>query len=169
MIRRDALRILFMVLVVAVNIGCDQSTKFFAKKYLQGRGTVRVVDDFFILRYAENNGAFMSIFSPLPRGARIALLTVLPGLAMAWLSWRLLRRRDMAALPLFALCCILGGGISNIADRVTNNEFVVDFMNVGIGSLRSGILNFADLSIVLGVGIIAWLSLRGGNGMEWLR
>jgi signal peptidase II len=168
MIKNNALRILIVLAIVFINIGCDQSTKYYAKKYLQGRGTVRVVDDYFILRYAENNGAFLSVFSPLPREARIILLTVLPGLAMAWLCWRLLSRREMEHLTLFALCCVLGGGISNIADRITNNEYVVDFMNLGIGSLRTGILNFADLSIVLGVVIIACLSFRG-RGMEWLR
>ena len=31
---------------------------------------------------------------------------------------------------------------------------VIDFMNVGIGSLRTGIFNVADMAIMLGAGIL---------------
>jgi signal peptidase II len=31
---------------------------------------------------------------------------------------------------------------------------VIDFMNVGIGSLRTGIFNVADMAILLGAGIV---------------
>jgi signal peptidase II len=31
---------------------------------------------------------------------------------------------------------------------------VIDFMNVGIGPLRTGIFNVADMAIMLGVGIV---------------
>jgi signal peptidase II len=46
---------------------------------------------------------------------------------------------------------IIGGGFSNLADRVFRGDMVVDFMNVGIGRLRTGVFNVADLSIVVGV------------------
>lgn len=35
-------------------------------------------------------------------------------------------------------------------DRIFNNGLVVDFMNFGIGNIRTGILNVADLSITFG-------------------
>ena len=35
-------------------------------------------------------------------------------------------------------------------DRILFGGYVTDFMNFGIGSLRTGILNFADMSITFG-------------------
>ena len=53
-------------------------------------------------------------------------------------------------LQIACISTIIGGGISNIFDRILFSGFVTDFMNFGIGSLRTGILNFADMSITFG-------------------
>jgi signal peptidase II len=37
---------------------------------------------------------------------------------------------------------------------------VVDFLNVGIGSLRTGIFNVADMAIMLGVALLLLAELR---------
>ena len=46
---------------------------------------------------------------------------------------------------------MLSGGIGNLWDRVIPDGRVIDFMDVGIGSLRTGIFNVADLCITTGV------------------
>jgi len=38
-----------------------------------------------------------------------------------------------------------------LIDRIFNEGRVIDFMNIGIGSLRTGIFNVADIAITLGV------------------
>ena len=38
-----------------------------------------------------------------------------------------------------------------MVDRLFNDFKVIDFMNFGIGGLRTGILNAADLSVTFGV------------------
>jgi signal peptidase II len=53
-------------------------------------------------------------------------------------------------LQMVCISTIIGGGISNIFDRILFGGYVTDFMNFGIGSLRTGILNFADMSITFG-------------------
>jgi len=55
------------------------------------------------------------------------------------------------ALSILALSLIFSGGLSNFYDRIANNGAVVDFLNIGIGSLRTGIFNVADIAIMLGV------------------
>jgi len=45
---------------------------------------------------------------------------------------------------------ILGGGLSNLYDRIAYGK-VVDFMNMGIGDLRTGIFNVADMFILAGI------------------
>ena len=48
---------------------------------------------------------------------------------------------------------VIAGGSSNLIDRIARGS-VVDFMNVGIGSLRSGIFNFADVALMFGLVLI---------------
>ena len=48
------------------------------------------------------------------------------------------------------MALIAGGGTSNLLDRIMDGGRVTDFLNVGIGSLRTGIFNFADMAILAG-------------------
>jgi signal peptidase II len=48
-----------------------------------------------------------------------------------------------------AVGAIVGGGLGNLWDRIQLGV-VRDFMNVGIGSLRTGIFNVADMAITFG-------------------
>lgn len=149
--KKKIVRILLIVLVISINIGCDQSTKYLAKKHLEGAGTVSVAGDYFILHYTENRGAFLSIFSTVPGALRILLLLVAPAAVLILTTGYVMIHENIRLPFLFALCCLLGGGISNVMiDRLFNNGYVIDFMNIGIGAVRSGIFNFADLSIVFG-------------------
>jgi signal peptidase II len=51
-----------------------------------------------------------------------------------------------------ALIC--SGGLGNLIDRLTHGGYVTDFLNVGIGPLRTGIFNVADFALLVGLGII---------------
>lgn len=149
--KKNIPRILVIILIICINIGCDQSTKHLAKKHLQGAGTIEVAGDFFILRYAENRGAFLSIFSAMPAILRTLLLLIAPAIALVLMTCYVIKNKNIPGPYLFFLCCLLGGGISNVMiDRLFNNGYVIDFMNIGIGNIRSGIFNCADLSIVVG-------------------
>ena len=46
---------------------------------------------------------------------------------------------------------MFGGGVGNLIDRVLFENGVIDFLNVGIGNLRTGIFNVADMAIMTGV------------------
>jgi signal peptidase II len=52
---------------------------------------------------------------------------------------------------LISLALIFAGGIGNIIDRLLFEKHVSDFINIGIGDLRTGIFNFADVYVTLGV------------------
>ena len=52
---------------------------------------------------------------------------------------------------------VLGGGFSNLLDRMLKSGAVADFMNIGIGNVRTGIFNLADVAIMVGAGVLlAW-------------
>jgi len=49
------------------------------------------------------------------------------------------------------LALVSGGGIGNWLDRVLHDGAVTDFVSIGLGSLRTGVFNLADLAVVAGV------------------
>ncbi len=51
----------------------------------------------------------------------------------------------------------------NLLDRVLHHGRVIDFMNLGIGNLRTGIFNVADVFITAGIVLVLSLSLRQQN------
>jgi signal peptidase II len=54
--------------------------------------------------------------------------------------------------PSFGIALFLAGGVSNWIDRALRGS-VVDFLNIGVGWLRTGIFNVADVAIMVGVAI----------------
>jgi len=45
--------------------------------------------------------------------------------------------------------------VGNLIDRVIYGGAVVDFVSVGLGGLRTGIFNLADVAITTGVVLVA--------------
>jgi len=104
------------------------------------------------LQYAENPGAFLSLGADLPDWARAALFSFGGGLILLGCGIAAFRRRGNLRAS-WGLALVFAGGISNLADRLARGS-VVDFLNVGIGSLRTGIFNVADMAVLLGVGLL---------------
>jgi len=160
--KKNAPRVFVIVFVISMNIGCDQSTKYLAKKYLSPSNYIQVIDDYVVLHYAENKGGFLSLFSSLPYVVRVIVLSIIPSIFLVLITYYVLSNKEMSLLYAVALCSIIGGGLSNIADRF-NNDYVIDFMNIGFGNIRSGIFNFADLSIMLGSFLVLLLTFARGR------
>lgn len=67
---------------------------------------------------------------------------------------------------LFGVALFVAGGASNLVDRITYG-MVIDFMNDGIGSVRTGIFNVADMAIMLGAVILVLEGRRfGGHALR---
>ncbi len=126
MTRAPALRVLVIALLVLVNIGCDQMTKELSRSYLRGHGTVRVVGTVLVLRYVENEGAFLSLGSTLPAPVRIGLFVAFPLVALAGLVIAMVRSPSLSWTLLTGLSFIAGGGFGNLIDRVFRGGRVSD-------------------------------------------
>jgi hypothetical protein len=68
-------------------------------------------------------------------------------------------RHGYVGLSGLGLVLFAAGGFSNWIDRVLQGR-VIDFLNVGIGPLRTGVFNVADMAIMLGVGLLAVDAIR---------
>lgn len=132
-------------------IGCDQVTKVVAIDMLKGLEPIHYLWGMFRLEYAENPGAFLGLGRSMPDELRFWIFTVAVGVAMAFTVYIVLRKPQKLFHTL-ALSLLAGGGISNFLDRAFRQEgHVIDFMNVGVGDLRTGIFNIADVAIMTGV------------------
>ncbi|MEN8162170.1 MAG: signal peptidase II [Myxococcota bacterium] len=62
-----------------------------------------------------------------------------------------------------ALGLVAGGGFANWLDRVLGDGSVTDFVSLGVGALRTGIFNLADVAIVLGVLLLLRVGSRAAE------
>lgn len=143
---------MLLCLLLAATAGCDRVTKHLAVTTLAGMpeqsylgGTVR-------LDYHENAGGFLSAGATWRPEVRAVVFQAANGLfllATVFMAARFKWSRLAAA----GLVMFLAGGISNLVDRIALGS-VIDFLNVGIGPVRTGIFNVADVAIMAGIGLL---------------
>jgi signal peptidase II len=151
---------LVLLLAMACTIGCDRVTKHVASTTLAGAPGRSFFADTLRLEYAENTGAFLGLGAAWPPHVRLTVfaLAALVGLALIVRIGRRLRHVPPA---LVGLALIAAGTLSNLADRIAYGS-VVDFLNVGIGALRTGIFNVADVAIFGGAALVVAFGRRAG-------
>lgn len=155
-------RLFALLFVLFACVACDQGTKSIAQNHLSTTEPIILLNGMVRLQLMENPGAFLSLGAALPPVAQFWIFTILVGVALVGAAVYLVREAHrIAAVTLIAIALLLGGGIGNLIDRLVNEGRVIDFMNVGIGSLRTGVFNVADMAIMAGVALIMLSALRG--------
>jgi signal peptidase II len=152
---------LVLLIAIGATIACDRVTKHVATTTLSDAPSRSFFADTFGLGYAENTGAFLGLGGDWPRPVRTAVFGVGSGLLLVALVV-VARRERWPGRALLGVALFVAGGASNLFDRITYG-MVVDFMNVGIGALRTGIFNVADMAIMLGAGILILEGYRSGR------
>ena len=151
MIARISARVAMLVAVVAT-IGCDRVSKHIATATLAGEPGRSYFADTIRLEDVENTGGFLSLGATLPSAARTAVFTIGTGFMLLLLVGAALRLR-WQGWSLIGTGLVLAGGASNWVDRLVRGS-VVDFMNIGVGPVRTGIFNVADMAIMVGVAVL---------------
>lgn len=145
-------KVLLFCLSSLLFIGCDRLTKDLAKEHLMDQAPITYLHNTVVLEYVENTGAALSLGDSLPKPVSFWLLSVLPLLFLVILFVYAIRKADaLNNWKLLAFSLIFAGGLGNIIDRIAFDRHVTDFMNVGIGNLRTGIFNVADMCVTTGV------------------
>ncbi len=150
-----------IVLMLTACVGCDQITKAMARQYLAAEPPLSGFYDTIRLQYAENAGAFLSLGTEWSQAVRVLMFQILTGLWIGGLFVFLVRSPNLPTSVLLSWSLVLGGGVGNLLDRLLHNGRVIDFMNVGIGPLRTGIFNVADVCITVGVIMLIVQSVHG--------
>ncbi|MFE0526263.1 signal peptidase II [Micromonospora parva] len=144
-----------VVLIAAVVLAADQLTKYWAESALSGGQTITVLGDLLQLRLVYNPGAAFSIGSAYTWIFAVFAATAVVGVTVVAL--RVTSRAWAVALGL-----VLGGATTHLLDRLFREPgfargHVVDFIDYAgffVG-------NVADIALVVGVGIVMLLNVRG--------
>jgi len=153
-----------LLLALTCTIACDRVTKHVAMTTLAGTPGHSYFGDTVRLSYAENTGGFLSLGTSLPDGVRTFLFTGVTGvllIAMGVIAFR----RQWDRWSALGLVLFVSGGASNWIDRALHGR-VADFLNVGIGSFRTGIFNVADVALMGGALLLAVAHFRR-TGSPW--
>ena len=144
-------------------VGCDQVTKGVVRAHLVVGEGQSFLGDTIRLTHAENSGAFLSFGDALPDHIKSSIFIVGVGLVSLGALLAALFARGFGRWQVVALSLIASGGIGNWIDRLTNDGRVTDFLNVGIGSLRTGIFNVADMVLLAGVALFFFQGRRSSS------
>lgn len=146
-------KLVLISLIVGGSVGCDQATKVLARQHLDGSAGYSFLGNTIRLTYTENTGAFLGMGSSLPPGIRMAIFVVFVALLLTGLLIWLLRTSPISNPAVVATSLFIGGGVGNLIDRIRFEGGVTDFMNLGIGGVRTGVFNAADVFIVAGFAV----------------
>ncbi len=157
--QKKTIKFILLLFLIALNVGCDQVSKIIVRQKVDYNENISIIKDRIILTKVENTGAFLSMGDELPAIVRFTLLSLFPIVVLGFGLYYLFAN---AKLPLgiqLGICFLLGGGIGNIYDRLKFGS-VTDFLHIDFGLFRTGVFNFADVSIMIGIGILLVQSFK---------
>ena len=138
-------RIFWMAAVLVVVL--DLATKLVAEATLLLTPGIPVIGDWFQLRLVYNRGAAFGLHvGPYSRwvffGVAVVAVLVLNRMSVQTSVGDRFRQ--------LALGLVAGGAAGNLIDRIRSSRGVVDFLDVGVGSLRWPTFNVADIAVSCG-------------------
>ncbi len=144
-------RNVFIVLLITFNIAIDQITKVIVRANIEIREVIELIGDKFILTNVYNKGAFLGMGSDMNPTLRTIFLLILPAIVLTYVIYYIIKTKELDRLSLIAFCCIIGGGIANVFDRIVFGK-VTDFFFIDLGGVfKTGIFNVADISVTTGM------------------
>jgi signal peptidase II len=148
---RNVWRLALVGVLLVGCVGCDQVSKEIARAQLSLGESHSFLGDTFRLIHVENPGVFLGIGANLPELVRVVLFQGAIGLLILGLLWVAAVRRGTPPWQVAGFTLLAASGIGNLIDRLLFDGHVTDFLNLGIGSFRTGIFNIADVVGVLGL------------------
>lgn len=144
---------IFILPVIIVIL--DQISKFLAVVYLKGSRPHIIIKDFFEFVYVENYGAAFGILQNKRMFFIVMTLAVVIGISFFIIK----NYYEMNSFLRFGLAMLLGGAIGNFIDRIRFG-YVIDFISFKfINKYHFPVFNIADISIVMGTGLVLILVL----------
>jgi signal peptidase II len=100
----------------------------------------------------------------LPEALRFLIFVVFTGTMLAVMLLLVIKERAGDPAQLTGLALLAGGGMGNLIDRLFNDGRVVDFVSLGLGPVRTGVFNVADVAVMAGATLLFYgLIIRQGK------
>jgi signal peptidase II len=141
-------RWLVAALAIAV-IVADQVSKVIVARTIAEHSLVTVIPGFLNLTHTTNAGVAFGLFSDSPAAWKTALLTAISLTLLGIVLYMVWRAKNLDRASGLGLAMILGGALSNLADRIRAGA-VVDFVDACFRSYHWYTFNLADSAIVVG-------------------
>lgn len=161
-VRRSWIDPLFLFVAFAI-YSSDQFTKVAIIRAIgpdADRNSIELVGNWVRFTYATNTGAAFGIFPGQPWLFTIIAMIAIP---ILWYFNSTISPRTL--LTRICLGALLGGALGNLTDRIRLG-YVVDFVDVGVDSLRWPAFNIADSSFVVGIFLLAVFVFFRGDDMD---
>ncbi|WP_296324327.1 signal peptidase II [Winogradskyella sp.] len=138
-------------LVVIITIAIDQISKIWVRgNFIYGEEK-EVFGQKFIMKYVENEGAFLGMGSDMSPLLHFIFLKLFPLLVLGYVVYYIFTNSKLDRVSLVAYSLIVGGGVSNVFDRFIHNK-VTDFFFIDLGGVfKTGIFNVADVAVTTGL------------------
>jgi len=129
----------------------DQASKWLMVSWLSLYETVAVIP-YFNLTMAHNTGAAFSFLAGAGGWQRWFFMGITFLISIALFIW-LKKLGSQAKLEAISISLILGGAIGNVIDRIYFG-YVIDFLDVYVGSYHWPAFNIADAAICIGAALL---------------
>ena len=146
----------YILVIIAFII--DQLSKSIISTYLKLNESIKIIKDFFYIRYINNYGASWGIL----KNSR-TLLIIFSIIAILILL-RYMYSFKNTKLNICGFGLLLGGILGNLSDRLIHG-YVKDFLDFIIFNYDYPVFNLADIFIVIGV-IILIISILCGSDSD---
>jgi signal peptidase II len=152
-------QLLIILSILIFSVYSDQYTKSLAANHLVKEEPVSICSGIIVFSYVENSAGFLGILSELPKYIQFFLLNICVTLILLYCLYYLFSGKSHTIRRTISLSVITGGGMSNLFDRIINNGRVIDFLQLQIGPIKTGIFNLADVYILAGSFLLGFLLL----------
>jgi signal peptidase II len=135
----------------------DIVTKLLVQQALHELEPKRIFGDYVRFTLVYNRGAAFS----MSLGAQSRWIFGTFAVIALFILWKLYRQSVPGErVRALALGLAWGGAAGNLIDRIREPRGVVDFIDVGVGTVRFWTFNVADSAVTVGAVLLAWVLWR---------
>lgn len=142
--KKENLRYIILIIAIILIVLLEQLVKLYIIDNYKEIGSISFIENVINITYTENTGGAFGI------GQNDLFTFILVNLMVIGIIIRfIITQRDRIGVgTIIALTLILGGGISNLTDRIFRG-YVVDYIDIS-PMFKFPVFNLADLIIIIG-------------------